>query len=161
MAKRFTDTDKWKDDWYMGLSNDYRIIWQYICDNCTGAGRFKKNFKLLNFCCNTSIDEKEFKKIFDGRAVDMGDYFFFPGFLKFQYPRGLNSDKPAIISVKHEVLLYSLLEIVKKSLGNDYLIVKDKDKKRLDKDKTGQGDRFNPKVVQLVHKTAEKLRAKQ
>jgi len=27
MAKRFTDTDKWKDDWFISLSNDYKIIW--------------------------------------------------------------------------------------------------------------------------------------
>ena len=27
MAKRFTDTDKWKDEWYTELSNDYKVIW--------------------------------------------------------------------------------------------------------------------------------------
>ena len=134
MGKRFTDVDKWKDEWFLSLSNDHRIVWQYICDNCTPAGRLKKNFKLLNFCCYTNLDDSSFTAIFNGRAMDRGDYYFFPKFLKFQYPKGLNSEKPAIISIRNELQQYGLIQIVKESLGNDYLIVKDKDKDK-DKDK--------------------------
>lgn len=140
MAKRFTDTDKWQDDWYLSLSNDYRIIWQYMLDRCTNAGILKKNFRLLNFCCNTNLDETDFLKTFGSRVFNIGDFFFIPNFLKYQYPKGLNSDKPAIVSVKSDILQnafsFDLLLIIKQSLGNDYLIVKDKDKdKDTDKNK--------------------------
>lgn len=136
MARRFTDTDKWQDDWFLSLSNDWRIINQYSLDRCSSAGLLKRNFKMLNFCCNTNITEKQYQEVFKNRAFIFGDFYFLPKFLKYQYPKGLNSNKPAIISVRNELFSYpffdSLILIIRQSLGNDYLIIKDKDK---DKDK--------------------------
>lgn len=134
MAKRFTDTEKWKDDWYLSLDNDYRIVWQYILDNCTPAGRLKKSFKLLNFCCNTNLTGKDMVEVFNNRVIDMGNYYFIPKFLKFQYPKGLNSQKPAIVSVRAELEDYGLIKMVIERFGNDYLTIKDKDRDK-DKDK--------------------------
>lgn len=127
MGKRFTDTEKWKDEWYLSLDNDTRIVWQYILDNCTNAGRFKKNFKLLNFCCNVKHDEESFVKIFNGRTIDCGSFYFIPKFLQYQYPKGLNSYKPAILSIKDEVFQYNLIGMINERLGNDYLIIKETD----------------------------------
>ena len=138
MSKRFTDSEKWKDEWFLSLPNDYRIIWLYIIDSCDWAGIFKKNFRMLNFCCNTTITEDKFKEIFVGRVIDCGSFFFIPKFLKFQYPKGLNSNKPTIVSVRNILKENNLFPIVKKSLGNDYLIIKDKDK---DKDKEEECER--------------------
>ena len=92
---------------------------------------------MLNFCCGTDLTEKQFNGVFKERIKDFGSYYFIVKFLKFQYPKGLNSEKPAIIGVKNE--LFSLnnalvFDVIKESLGNDYLIVKDKDKDK-DKDK--------------------------
>ena len=128
MAKRFTDTDKWKDDWFLSLPNDYRIVWQYCLDNCSHAGILKKNFKLLNFCCNTNLTEAKFNSIFSDRILCFERFFFIPKFLTFQYPKGLNSDKPAIVGVRNELKAQGMFLIVNQSLGNDYLTVKDKDK---------------------------------
>ena len=143
MAKRFTDTEKWKDEWYLSLSNDNRIIWQYLLDNCSIAGIMKKNFKLLNFCCNVNVGEKELLEIFDGRLIDCGDFYFIPKFLIFQYPNGLDSNKPAVISVKNELKIKGLLKnyyrMINKPLHNDYQIIKDKDKD-IDKDKDTDKD---------------------
>ncbi len=143
MSKRFTDTAKWDDDWFLSLSNDWRMINQYSLDRCTNAGILKKNFRLLNFCCNTEITEKKFSEMFVDRAYDFGNFYFFPKFLKFQYPKGLNSDKPAIISVRNELFsnprFEEILKIIKEQIGNDYLIVKDKDKDK-DKDKNKDKD---------------------
>lgn len=124
MARRYTDTDKWKDDWYLSLSNDYRIIWQYLVDNCSIAGIWKKGFKLLNYLCNTNITEEDFIQVFSSRVIDCGSYFFIPKFLKFQYPTGLISDKPMIVSVMKEVSLNNLSVMITESLGNDYPIIK-------------------------------------
>lgn len=141
MTRRFTATEKWDDGWYLSLNNDWRIIWQYILDRCTNAGRFKKNIRLLNFCCNTNITEDDLIKQLNGRVVDCGDFYFIPKFLKYQYPRGLNSNKPAILAVRKEILEYSLLDTVVESFGNDYLIIKDKD---TDKDKEKDKDKDIP-----------------
>lgn len=147
MAKRFTDTDKWKDEWYGSLSNDYRIVWQYLLDNCSIAGIFKKDYRLLNFQCNTNLTEQQLFEIFEGRIVDCGKFIFIPKFLKFQYPKGLKSNKPAIVGVRAEIEKYNLNELIKKSLPNDYLIIKDKDKvkeevkdEEQNKDERGAGE---------------------
>ena len=38
MAKRFTDTDKWKKGFMKSLSTKYKLLWLYIVDDCNHAG---------------------------------------------------------------------------------------------------------------------------
>jgi hypothetical protein len=144
MSKRFTDTEKWKDDWYISLSNDYRIIWQWLLDNCNHAGICKRSIKLLNFMCNTNITEEELIAEMEGRLIIKNNIWFIPKFLKFQYP-SLKSKKPVIVSVIKELKTNDLFNLIPESFGNDYvivtelldndyLIIKDKDKDK-DKDK--------------------------
>lgn len=123
MSLRFTQTDKWKDDWYLSLSNDNRIVWQYLLDNCSIAGRFKKELFLLNSLCSTKYSAEDLKSIFEEKLIDMGDYFFIPNYLKHQYPSGLTSNKPLIVSVRKELEKYKLLKETIKHLGNDFLII--------------------------------------
>jgi hypothetical protein len=147
MAKRFTDTEKWKDEWFLDLSSENKLVWQYLLDNCTNAGRWKKSFKHLNFCCDVKFDNDKVKQAFDGKVIDRDGFFFIPKFLPFQYPHGLNSQKKALLAVVKELKDYKLLELVNKmfgdlflSIGNqsviDNLSIQDTDKdKEKDKDK--------------------------
>jgi hypothetical protein len=128
MAKRFTDTEKWRDEWWGSLSNDYRMIWLYLIDSCSIAGIWKKDLRGLNFNCNTNITEQEFLRVFSDRLIDRGNFFFIPKFLRFQCPKGLNSNKPAILSIVKEIEQNNLIPIIHQSLGNDFLIIKGKDK---------------------------------
>lgn len=145
MAKRFTDTEKWRDEWWGSLDNDYRMIWLYLVDSCSIAGLWKKDFRGLNFNCNTNISDDDFMKVFKSRIVDRNNFYFIPKFLYFQYPKGLNSNKPAIISVVKELRQHSLTEMVNKLFGNDYLIIKDTDKDKV-KDKDKDKDRIKTDV---------------
>jgi len=148
MAKRFTDTEKWKDEWYIALDKDGKLIWTYLCDNCTNAGRWKKSFKHLNFCCDTEIDNAKLLKFLDGRIVDKGSYVFIPKFLTFQYPGGLNSQKRAIVAVVKELTTYGLLETVNKLFGNEFLSISNQSvinqglKQDTDKDKDKETDKY-------------------
>jgi len=135
MAKRLTDTEKWKDDWYLSLTNDYRTIGRLILITFTHAGILKKNLKMLNFCCNTNINEEGLSSLFNGRLIDRGEYYFIPKFLKFQY-ENLNSERPVIVSVRKALESRGLSSIINKSFGNDYLIIKSKSK---DKSKSKEG----------------------
>lgn len=38
MAKRFTDTDKWKKPYIRGLSPAHKLLWFYVTDDCDIAG---------------------------------------------------------------------------------------------------------------------------
>jgi hypothetical protein len=147
MAKRFTDKSKWDDEWYISLDNDCRIVWEYLLDRCDHAGIFKKNQKMINFCCNVEWDQQKLEEVFVDRIIDYVSFYFIPKYLKFQYPKGLNSKKPAIVSVRNILKEKGLLFFVNGLYGNDYLmikeplandciIIKDKDKDK-DKDKGG------------------------
>lgn len=139
MARRYTDSEKWKDEWWSTLSNDNKIVWQYLIDTCTIAGRWKKDFRSLNFYCAVDYDEAKLVSIFGDRLVDYGKFFFIPSFIKYQYPHGITSNKPAVISIRRELQEYGLFDDCLKmyqSLGNDNAIIKDKDiDKDIDKDK--------------------------
>lgn len=139
MAKRFTDTDKWKDNWYLSLSNDNRLVWQWLLDNCEHSGVIKRGVVAINLNCRTSLTEEKLIEIMEGRLIISGGYYFIPKFLKFQYSAGLNSDKPVIKSVRNRLndlgveLLTSELYgngylTIRKRLRNRCLTIKDKDK---------------------------------
>jgi len=147
MPRRFTDTEKWRDEWWGSLTNDYRMIWLYLVDSCSIAGIWKKDFRGLNFNCNTNVTEQDFLRVFGERLIDKGNFFFIPKFLRYQCPKGLNSNKPAIVSIVKELENNNLITIVNQSLGNDFLIIKDKGKgKGKSKDK-GEGTEKGKYIV--------------
>ena len=64
MAQRFTDSNKWLDNWFSNLTNDYKIVWLYLLDTADNAGIFQINIRLLNFNCSTNITENELLETF-------------------------------------------------------------------------------------------------
>ena len=135
MARRFTATEKWTDDWFLSLTNDNRIIWQYLIDTCSTAGLIKPSMRHLNFCCNTNITEEDLKIIFNGRLLPVGDYYFIPKFISFQYPQGILSEKPAIVGVRKELDRFGLFDGAN-VIYNDDVIIANRNATIKDKDKT-------------------------
>lgn len=105
MAKRFTDTEKWKDEWYTELSNDYKVIWQYILDNCDIAGIFKRNMKAINYYCNTNVSADEVLEVFKKRITVLSDdKWIVNKFCVYQYGHDfLHSTNKAVIAA-HKIL---------------------------------------------------------
>lgn len=87
MAKRFTDTDKWKDEWFCNLTATQKLLWFYICDECDGAGVWKVNLKLASFCIGVEVVTADLAAFEWGkRIIDLGNgRLWITGFLKFQY----------------------------------------------------------------------------
>lgn len=48
MAKRFTSTDIWTEDWFLDMPMEYKMFWYYMLANCDHAGLYKVN--LRSFC---------------------------------------------------------------------------------------------------------------
>ena len=48
MAKRFTSTEIWSEDWFLEMPIEYKLFWFYMLANCDHAGLFKVN--LRSFC---------------------------------------------------------------------------------------------------------------
>jgi len=94
MAKRFTDTTKWKEDWFLDLPNSYKLFWIYICDNCDHAGIFKPNKRMFELIVCAKIDVVEFMSIVNEDKVRVLELengrWYLTGFISFQYGGKLN-----------------------------------------------------------------------
>lgn len=86
MAKRFTDTDKWKKKWFRSLSNDHKVFWQFILDQCNHAGIWDVDFEFASIFCG-DLNEEEIRKAFNKQfqEIDGGKRWFIKDFVDFQY----------------------------------------------------------------------------
>ena len=135
MAKRFTDTEKWKKPFIRGLQGAYKLLWLYICDDCDHAGIWQVDIDVAQIRIGEKIDIKEAIKTFDEKIIifDKGNKWFIPSFIEFQYPSGLNPDNRAHNSIIILLEKYKLLDKQNKPLTRslqgrkDMDMVKDKD----------------------------------
>jgi hypothetical protein len=94
MAKRFTDTQKWTEDWYLDLPIVYKIFWIYICDNCNHAGVYKPNKRVFELLVGEKIDLEKFLEGINRdkeRIIKLANgRWYLTGFIEFQYGTNLN-----------------------------------------------------------------------
>lgn len=132
MAKRFTSTEIWKEDWFLELPNEYKLFWFYILSGCDQAGLFKINVRHFSFVTGVEIDsETAFELINKGkqrlRKIN-GSMWLIEDFFHFQYGQNLNLNSRVHKSIeelysKHGVKLTSI-----RGLNEVKERVKDKDK---------------------------------
>ena len=87
MAKRFTDTDKWRRPWFRSLPEKYKILWFYILDNCEISGIWYVDFELASFMIGSQFNKDESLATL-GKQVDViedGSRWFVKDFIGFQY----------------------------------------------------------------------------
>lgn len=94
MAKRFTSTELWIEDWFCEMPIEYKLYWYYMLSKCNHAGIFKVNTKMFNNinCCNIDSniaidlfnnDKKRIRVIND--SVWLIEDFFY-----YQYGKSFN-----------------------------------------------------------------------
>ena len=94
MPKRFTDTDKWKDEWYSELSIELKLAYMYVLDNCDQVGVWKPNFKLAEFQLSIKIDWNNFKEALGAeRLLIFENNWWLKKFCDFQYGQLLETSK--------------------------------------------------------------------
>jgi coenzyme F420-reducing hydrogenase delta subunit len=176
MAKRFTDTEKWKDEWFTDLTNDYKVIWQYLLDTCDNAGILKKNIKILNIMCNTNVSAEDILNTFKNRiSVLSDDKWFINKFCVFQYgSEFLNSKNKAVTSAIQKLIENNIIDkttntlsivnpypIDSPSIPYQYSIDSPKEQEK-DKDKFQEEDIIKDKVkfninTNIVEKILEQI----
>jgi len=124
MAKRFTDTEKWKKKFIRGLNAPYKLLWFYILDDCDHAGIWHTDFETLA--------EVEFKNQIV--SFDDNEKWFIPSFIRFQYGE-LNENNRAHNSVIQILKRYDLLKYLNDDVKHHVSIIKDAKDKDKDKDK--------------------------
>ena len=155
MPKRFTDSEKWKDVWFQDLSVKHKLFWFYIIDNCTPAGIWKVNIKLVSFQIGDKFNKDELLNDFKDRIIVLeNDKWFIPKFIDFQYGHLSESCKPHI-PVINELKKYRVLKGYLNPL--DKVKVKEQEK---DKDKEKEKERYGEYVLltfEEYHKLVEKF----
>ena len=69
MAKRFTDTEKWKKPFIRGLQGAYKLLWLYICDDCDHAGIWQVDLDVAQIRIGEKINIEEAIKSFGDKIV--------------------------------------------------------------------------------------------
>ncbi len=138
MAKRFTDTNKYRKPFIRGLEGPYKLLWDYLYHDCDHAGIWIVDFTIAQIYIGDDmpINKKNALKYFnDGeiRIVEFnhGSKWFIPAFIEFQYGK-LNENNRAHNAVILILQKYNLLGKLNKPLRSSLKGAMDKDK---DKDK--------------------------
>jgi hypothetical protein len=150
MAKRLTDSEKWKDPWFCSLGVNEKLFWMYLCDNCDHAGIWMINWPLVEFHFKLKKEDIDLT-VYDDRIIAISDEkWYIPKFVKFQYG-DLNPQNKAHKSVLN--ILSSLGAI--KGLVRGMQGPKDKDKDK-DTRKGVQGETkkdhvfVRPKLLEVL-----------
>jgi len=151
MAKRFTDSEKWKDPFFENLTKELKLAWLYILDDCDHAGIWQKSIKRLNFAVESNLSEEDLLKAFKDRIVILNDdKWFIAKFVTFQYGNDfINSKQKAVVSavkILNENRLIKELDNGSLTLSIPY----DKGSNTLmDKDKETDTDKVKDKFMDI------------
>lgn len=87
MAKRFTDTEKWKKSFLRGLEGPYKLLWFYLLDDCDMAGIWQVDLEVARIRIGEQVDGTTALRVFGDRVVafDNGKKWFVRDFIFFQY----------------------------------------------------------------------------
>lgn len=130
MAKRLTDTEKWKKGFVRSLSPENKLLWIYLIDNCDHAGIWEYYPDMAELQIGWKYDWELVVKTFSDKIIIVEDKWFIPSFIQFQYGE-LNPKNRAHLSVINRLKSLSLFSDDKglnKPLTSPLQGDKDKDK---------------------------------
>jgi len=120
MAKRITDTFKWKNRFFRELLPEYKLLWYYIWDDCDHAGIWDIDFETASRKIGFDYTEEQAMEEFGGEIIPFdGNRWFVPCFLELQYGMTLNS--------KDNKCHKSVVQILDKFKLREYIYVTIKD----------------------------------
>ena len=143
MAKRFTDSDKWKKRWFRQSTKDMKLFWLYLLDNCNHAGIYEVDIETASHFIGSKIKESDILKNFKSKIIQIDeDKWFIPKFIEFQYGilnENVNAHK-SVIKILEKYKLDKPIEQLPNSCPTDLYMDKDQDKdKNKNKDNKKKG----------------------
>ena len=109
MAYRYTNTEKWDDNWFSSLKQVEMLLFMYLCDNCDIAGFAEVNFKRWAVDLNSSpgIIKEALKGLQRGIIISQdNDAVYLRNFLKHQKNLPLNTNNKAHVGIIRRFDLY-------------------------------------------------------
>jgi hypothetical protein len=150
MAKRFIETGLLRKPLLRGLQGAYKTLFVYYITECDHAGIWNKaDLDIAGLLLGETFTVDDVESNFGNSIVDLGDKWFMPSFIEFQYGE-LNESNRAHNSVikilsKNKICplklkIKPLTSPLQGAKDMDKDIVKDKD---MDKDKINEQDFIN------------------
>lgn len=102
MSLRFTDTNKWDDDWFLGLSPLHKLIHAYLYDKCDVAGIWRVGMTDLTFRTGATADDwRDYLTAAKDRLLILagGKTVWLINFIPDQNPRGLTPRNPTVSGI--------------------------------------------------------------
>jgi len=136
MAKRFTDNEKWKKQFFKSLSTVNKLFFLYILDECDNAGVWHVEPEIAELRIGEKINIELAKREL-GKHVhefDNCEKWFIPSFIDFQYGSlnpNVNAHKSVIDKLSKKKLNKVYEQLINCSSTDLYKYMdKDKDKKK-------------------------------
>lgn len=86
MAKRFTDTAKWKKEFIKGLDAKHKLLWFYILDDCDHAGVWEVDFEVASLRIGEPLNYEEAFVALGQQIIVIGkNKWWIKDFISFQY----------------------------------------------------------------------------
>lgn len=144
MAKRHTDTDKWKKEFLRSLPAEYKLFWLYLTDECDHAGIWHVELSVAEDRLGMKLSLKKMQGLAGDRIVafDNESKWFLPDFISFQYGE-LDGNNRVHKSVIERLEKYGLIEPLTnshKTLTRPLQGCKDKHKDKEKDNKGGMGE---------------------
>ena len=149
MAKRLTDSEKWKKQWFRKLPLHLKCFWFYILDSCNHAGIWDVDYETASYFIGKKITENDIENYFYDHLVLINEKkIFIVDYNNFQYGsfnKNVKAHKSAIDILNKYNLLNDDLTLnlnsclrVREELDNRLITGMDMDK---DKDKNKDKDK--------------------
>lgn len=155
VAKRFTDTKKWRMAWYRKFGSQKRDLWNYLHENCDFDGLFELDLEHMEFELGFQVTIDLIKEVLQGKIIFAADdRIFLPAFVEFQYGE-LSESVRCHASVIRNLKKQRVWEQYAKgllTLKEGLLTLKDKDKNKdtdkiKDKDQDKDGNTVETKPI--------------
>jgi hypothetical protein len=88
--KRFTDSEKWSDPWFVELDPKSKLFWIYLLDKVDQSGVWEKFERKFQFETGIGISLDALIEDLGDRVQDLGDKILIPKFVRFQYGEELS-----------------------------------------------------------------------
>ena len=113
-VNRFTETDKWKNRWFVRLKPEFKLAWLYLLDKCDNCGVIDLIPEVANIEIGIEIDWSVFKDSANDRKTEDriletrdGKWWIVP-FVHRQYPGGLSKKQNLHKSVIKSLVSHGL-----------------------------------------------------
>jgi hypothetical protein len=133
VAKRFTDSDKWRKPWFRALNAPAKMAWIYLTDNCDHAGIWPAAFDLMSGDVGIHVDEESLVRWFGDKIIKIDETkFFIAGYVEFQYGELKSDSKPhlSVIRILEKNGIDPKTLTLSKGYRSSIRTAKDKDKNK-------------------------------